>query len=173
MRKFSVTKDLNKDLQQLYWDRRLAVAISTEHARYVRNSKNLEFYCFNHPNKIHEYSTKYLLRHNFPFLKELNRFLKQASDGGLIAKWIKTCPHAAKKITNMKPFEDGSIIVELFIHNTAIIVAFIVLIIEKIVHKKVHTQGSGRFWSFIQTLIDSERYFLLNKVNIHLNREMV
>lgn len=71
-------------------------------------------------------------------------------------------------MANMKPFEDGSIIVELVIHNIAMIVAFIVLIIEKIVHKKVHTQGSGRFWRFIQTLIDSERYFFLNKVNIHL-----
>lgn len=99
--------------------------------------------------------------------------MNQASDGGLIAKWIKICPHFVKKMANMKPFEDGSIIVELVIHNIAMIVAFIVLIIEKIVHKKVHTQGSGRFWRFIQTLIDSERYFFLNKVNIHLNRKMV
>lgn len=133
----------------------------------------MEFYCFNYPNKIHESPTKYLLRHNFPFLKELNRFLKQASDGGLIAKWIKTCQHFVKKMANMKPFEDGSIIVELVIHNIAMIVAFIVFFIEKIVHKKGHTQGSGRFWRFIQTLIDSERYFLLNKSNIHLNREML
>ena len=63
----------------------MAVAISREH---VRNSRlKLDTYCFKKLEDIYHYELKFLVRKDFPYLNELNEFIRMAGATGLIEKW--------------------------------------------------------------------------------------
>lgn len=164
LQRFTVTEDMNKHLQQLNWDDKLAVAVSIKRAEYVKLNASMSFHCFNHPNKIYEYSTKFLLQRNFTFANELNRFIEQASDGGLINKWQRSYRFLDKEEIqrNFDSVKAESLILELIVHCTLSALACMILLLEKLVHKKVRMQASSPLWQFIQMAIDPERYFLLN-----------
>lgn len=98
-------------------------------------------------------------------MNELNRYIKQAGEGGFIVKWLKgICygPFSEKK----PPFEYIEVKGEMFqsIHmmNFCLMCgALLVAILEKIVFKKVQARNVG-FWKYVEMAIDPNRYFLLN-----------
>lgn len=49
---------------------------------------NCQLRCFD--EVIYEYVLKFLIRRDFAFMKELNKFIQIASASGLIKKWYKT-----------------------------------------------------------------------------------
>lgn len=75
-------------LSQLHQNSKLAVAISREHAYASRLPSQL--YCFDKEHIIYNYALTFLVRKDFRYLNELNRFVRAASAGGLIEKWQRS-----------------------------------------------------------------------------------
>lgn len=75
-------------MDELKWDDKLAVAAS--YAR-VRSDRSIftSYYCFDRLNSIHRHSLKFLMHKNFDMLNELNQFIEQAFESGLVVKWLK------------------------------------------------------------------------------------
>lgn len=163
--KFQITNDSKTDLQQLNWNSKIAVAGSFERAQYFKLKYNLDLYSFTHPNNIYEYPTKFLWRPMFPFANELNAFIKQATDGGLIDKWQKSYrPSMNRKTANQIMLLKFENFIPIFIIWVGIVlVLFSYLMIERIVYKKVRMQGSRQLWRYTELMIDPERHFLLKK----------
>lgn len=55
----------------------------------------------------------------------------------------------------------------LFICFCILLLAFVILIIEIIVDKKVRVENSARIWRYIEMSIDYRRYFLHNDFMEH------
>lgn len=89
LEKFNVCQNLDECLRRLDSNRRLAVAISLEHARNSRLIPASEIFCFANSNAILVYSLQILVRKGFPYLKELNTFINAARVSGLIDKWLE------------------------------------------------------------------------------------
>lgn len=153
---FEVTDHPDKCINELLWNDKLAIAISRELSICSRNNA----YCFDHPNIIYEYSLSMLTRKDFPLINELNQFIQGAVEGGLITRWLKRYRSREKEIppeyTDIN-WENFSIYVVFYLGLTFF--AFVMLIIEKIVYRKVREPNSKPFWRYIEMAIDPYRYF--------------
>lgn len=105
------------------------------------------------------------MRPNFPYSNELNRFIQQATEGGLINKWINNYRWHLK-------VADQNEIVYIKFQNWALFLGILLIVwlflislfmLERTVHKKVRTIGSRRIWKYIEMMIDPVRRCLLNK----------
>lgn len=170
LRQFNVVESPEQYLGELKWNNKLAIAISHEKSccrTQVENSRvNIqnEIYCFDHPNIVHDYSLKMLVRSIFPHLNELNRFIRYASEHGLIVKWMKDYQSTHKGKGHQFQYSKFSLefhadILVLFICMD--LVACIILFIEWIIHKKNQEQNSKSFWRFAEMFIDPYRYSFL------------
>lgn len=165
MEKFEITNDQNYNLRQLEWNSKLAVATSLERVRKMQLKSELKLYCFNNPNNIYEYSLKILMKKDFALVNELNRFIRYASDGGLIVKWLKGNTFISDSEKSSKfGFSEAHLNSLLFngiIFCGVSTLSMIVFIAEMLVYKNVQKNVSSTFWRYCQMFIDPYRYFLL------------
>lgn len=152
---------MSEHLHQLEWNNKIAVAVSLAEVQNDRRLSNL-VYCFNDP--IYEYSLKMFMRNDFPYINELNQFIQQAMDSGLILKWLKGYQFGSSIKRSEKTLYE-------YMHNHEALMllivfcclllslAFFMWIIEKIVHKKVCTQNSALIWKYIEMMIDPYRHY--------------
>ena len=165
LNKFIITNETDEYLEQLDWNYKLAVASSMERAQYFKSKRHFDVYSFTHPNQIHVYALKFLMRPNFPFANELNKFIEHATDGGLINKWrTKYQSHFKPKYQDETFFfkiENYLLIMVIFAH--LIFLANFIFVLERIVFKRVQMRRWRRFWRFVEMMIDPDRHFLLKK----------
>lgn len=163
--KFTVTNVTFENFKRLNWNGKLALASSFERVQYLKSKSYFDLYFFNYPNQIHTYAPKFLMRPRFSFANELNKFIEQASNGGLINKWLKRYQLVYKG-------KDSNGYMYIKIENLALLLCIFVIIwlftlfvlmIERIVFRKVRMVGSNRFWRYVEILIDPDRHFLMNK----------
>lgn len=162
LEEFHVCENLDECLSQLNWNSKLAVALSHEHAMNSHLISISQLYCFD--EVIYEYALKFLVRRDFAYTKELNKFIQMASAGGLIKQW-----HKNNKIRSMYKYEQeislqvtaekefGFAIIWLILMTSVILFAFF----EQIVYKKARAPNPSRFWMMIDLIIDSDRHFWL------------
>lgn len=81
-------------MQQLQWNNKLAIATSQERIRKYPSDLELKIFCFKDSNIIYGYSLKILWQNNFPLADQLNQFILNANNAGLIHKWSKANRHA-------------------------------------------------------------------------------
>lgn len=123
-----------------------------------------QVYCFEKPEIIYEYNLKFLVNKNFSYSKDLNKFIRMASENGLIEKWQKDLLKEYQKRPDYRTFRSLSIqnfygvLVVCLLFIIALIFAFI---LEKIVYNKTKTVNPSRFWIIIEIIIDPDRHFLL------------
>lgn len=154
-------------LQQLHTNRYLAVAISLEHAQYTHLISKSKIYCFENPETITEFAVQMLVRKDFPYLNELNAFINKAKESGLILKWLNE--NRNHQIHKEMHEGYGQINTETFL---IIFIAWIgltfipslIFVIERIVFHWAHKQNPTRISIFLEKMINSERYFLLNDI---------
>lgn len=162
---FAITNASNEYLEQLDWDEKLAVVSSFERAQYFKTKNNFDSYCFTHPNIVYEYATKFLCRPHFPFANELNKFIEQATDGGLINRWRTNYQsHFNPKYQDEAFYfkiENYLLIMVILVHM--IFLSYFVFVLERIVFKRVQLRGWRKFWRFVEMIIDPDRHFLLKK----------
>lgn len=153
---FKTCKDLNVYLSQLNQNEELAVAISREH---VRNSHILpQPYCFKQSEIIHDYSLTFLVRKDFPHLKDLNKFIAMASASGLIQKW-----HSGKTIRyrNKKDSHFTSYTTTILFVLVSLGLPIIIIFLERLIYKKTHVTNPKRIWLMAEMVIDPDRHFWL------------
>lgn len=165
--KFTVCNSLDVCLNKITCNSKLAIAISHAHSRHSRLIMMHQYYCFDNSEIIHEYAVKFLVRKEFPYLKELNHFIQMTSSSGLIEKW------RSEKL-NRSTYKNGILDYLTFDHFVAFIILgillwvclIIFLFIERLVYPKCRENNPSKFWIIIEIIIDSHRHFMLeNKYN--------
>lgn len=155
-------EDIQSAVHELSWNGTLALATSSAIVQSDRlNARSI--YCFEKSENIYDFSLKILMHKKFRLVHDLNKFLKQATETGLINKWSKRTNFAGKS-SQFQNYEAANKI------NTVLVIiwtlmnlsAFAVFIIEIFVDKKVRAKNSAPIWRYIQMSIDPYRYFLLN-----------
>lgn len=165
LNEFKILESKNDFLNELQWNDKLAVAISYERVQTDR-LLSASLYCLDDFNSIYGYSLKFLMRKNFLLMNELNQFIQQSSDAGLITKWLKGnqleySVQKPPKFQFVQSHMDAVLILFTFC-LCLFSIAALILLIEFIVDKKVRTEKSARFWRYIEMSIDSRRYLWLN-----------
>lgn len=160
LQNFKITENITESFHHLEINGHLAVAASLEEFKNDRSFIN-SVYCFDDFHKIHESFLNILMRLDFPLVNELNLFIQQAADGGLLFKWLKS------KVYIEKSSEFQYIQIDIQTESIVLIIwagmatfSFLMWIIEKIVYKKVRAPNSSRFWRYIEMAIDPYRHFL-------------
>lgn len=164
---FEVCNNLDKCLHELGQNSNVAVGISRAHGLHSRTHSTSEFYCFDKPEIIYEYDLKFLMRKDFPYSTELNRFIDMTGVAGLINKWYS---HGHTKVIKpentysqikMENFYGGYMIWLILYISSIFLFA-----LERFVYKKVTSSNTSNFWIIAEMIIDSDRHFLLeNKWN--------
>lgn len=168
MRNFKIVNNTNQYLNALKWENKLAVATSMELIRHGRFKHLSHIYCFDKSNEsIYGRSLSILVRNNFSQLNELNRFIDLAKSSGLINQWLKQYQVFTEIPLKYEytPFQLDSIMFELVIYIGIASLATIVLVLELIVNKQVHSPNARKFWRYIEIVIDPYRHFLLNDLD--------
>ena len=139
----------------------MAVAISREHVRYSR--LNLDTYCFKELEDIYHYELKFMVRKDFPYLNELNEFIRMAGATGLIEKW-----HSDRRIRYRKSNDNEIQSVSNYnlrgvyiIYFNVVVFVFLIVYCERLIHKKARQPNPKRFWLIAEMIIDPDRHFWL------------
>lgn len=156
LERFKTCGNLNECLRQLNHNSKLAVAISREHVRIKHFLPH--HYCFKNVEIIHDYALKFLIQKDFPYVKELNRFIATASASGLIEKW-----HKGKNLryTDVEHEHIANLKMSFMFIFMIMSVSFLMLCLERLVHKKTHQPNPSWSWLTIQMIIDPYRRFWL------------
>lgn len=173
LHRFELVQRPEEYFKQLDWDDKLAVAVSHQlsfspiHIGNDRFDPKKMIYCFDSENSIHEYAMKILMSKTFPFINELNRFILSASESGLITKWLMKYRSLTVKESSSEfaIFKAESLIVQVFISLGMLLFAFVVVILEGIVHEKARAENEIRFWYYLEIIIDPYRHFLLQDLS--------
>lgn len=164
--KFEICDDLKLCLKKLHQNSNLAVAVSRELARDGHFRLAPQLYCFQKSEIIYDYLLKFLVRKHFPYLHELNDFVRTASESGLIEKWHT--PNLNRNIINVEPIECNGIAMSDFIVLVVIYIllkigSFFLLFLEKLVYKNVRKRNASgmwlKFWLYAEMAIDPDRHF--------------
>lgn len=164
---FVVCDDLDFCLDQLNWNSALAVAIFFEHARNHLSGPDSQIYCFKNSEIISEYSLKFFVHDDFPYLNELNEFIHLTSASGLIEKWRSNKQMLNQSFTYKRKIHNRLVLYNfLGIFYVGAVMGIIVIstfFLERFVYTKVRTANTFRFWKIIEMMIDPNRHFLLEK----------
>lgn len=163
---FKVCENTELCLSWLHQNQKLAVALSREQSRMIQSRGDFGISCFEKSETIYEYSVKFMVREEFPYLNELNNFIRMASSAGLIEKWrsnirIKAHSKYSKRIHHKLRAESFYGIIMLVCGEYVLVV--IIFFLEIIIHKKVKALNSYRFWNYAEMFVNPERYFCLKK----------
>lgn len=139
------------------------MAISLEHARTNRLVKTSQFYCFEESEIIYDYHVRFLVREDFPYVHELNGFIREASASGLIEKWrLEKIIRLPQRFGEFE-FVDLSLYSYfgiLFIVIPVFFVVLSILVLEKVVYKKSRKPNASRIWVLLEIFIDADRHFM-------------
>lgn len=164
METFKICNDLDWCLSQLHGNAKLAVAISHEHAHNNRLISKSKFYCFKNSEIIYDYALKFLVRKDFPHLKQLNAFIGMTSASGFIKKWhiisrVEPQYTYSPKVYGILTIENvGVTYIAWF---TIALSTFLVFFLEMFIHKMAIKPNSSRIWKLIEMFINSDRHFWL------------
>lgn len=163
--KFEIITNPYQHLRELQFDERLAVGVSFEHVQNDELVNRQNIFCFESPNHIYSYSMNVLTSKDFPYLAELNRFIKMASESGLVVKWLKgyTFGSVPEKKSSSEYVE---VKLEMYVYLVLIalslqILACLIAIIESTAFKKIHMDNARPFWRIIEMTVNPYRYFLM------------
>lgn len=165
LHKFVTVSNPYEYLHELEWNDKLAVGVSLGNMQNDEIMSRLNLYCFDRLNHIYEYPLKILASKRFQFMVQLNRFIEMANEAGLTVKWLKGIRFGP--ISEEKPlFEYAVVSIEVFIVFLIIIFSMFVFTvfvftIEKITFNKIHSENITKLWKFVDMMINSKRYFLV------------
>lgn len=163
LERFKICNNLDACLNQLDQNSKLAIAISYEHSQNSLSiSSQSSYHCFSKSEIIYEYALKFLVRKNFPHLRELNEFIQRASASGLIEKWRLKNQYRNNHPNDMFGYLTFEHFLGIVILGCFLWILFIIfLFIERFVYTKNRTTNPLRFWVFIEMVIDPHRHFML------------
>lgn len=79
---------MNACLLEIKYDKKLAVAISRQHAQNARiNLTQNDMFCFDKANNLFSYSVVMLFKKDHHLLPLVNTLIRRTAEAGLILKW--------------------------------------------------------------------------------------
>lgn len=160
MEKFEIIDDIDRCLDRLKFDDKLAVATSRFH---VKTTPHEKIDCFDQSQNIHNYLNTFMIRSDFPKKKLFNDVLKHVVSSGLVPKWKKDLQfyRETETTTSVKSIRNGIMVRQGIMFFSVSISTFIV---EIIIHRKAHSNNASFFWKFLDKVIYGQRcFFLLQK----------
>lgn len=165
LQKFNICENLDVCLKRLDSNQRLAVAISLEQAQSSRYASKI--YCFRKSDAFLAYSLQILVRKDFPFLEELNKFINAASASGLIEKWQTDnkarCDFKYPTDRFHQMTMDNFVTFFILWISLAIVPCF-VFVLENVIFYMTHKQNPTKFSHYLELWIDGDRHFLLDDI---------
>lgn len=163
MESFEIVEELDFHLKRLSYDDDIAVAVFHQYASYTHLTKGTNIYCFSHFEATQNYELKILMTKNFTFASELNRFIQNAVEGGLIKKWLMN-EEVIHKFDQTDPYFipltlkylEGCLYIVVGMYS----VIFFVAIAEQICYRKAKQPNVKKFWIYAEHLISPEKLFL-------------
>lgn len=156
---FEICDNFDRCLSQLEQWPNLAIGISRA---YVRNKYYPQVYCFERKETLYEYSLKFLTQKDFPYMKELNRFVEMANAAGLIEKWAKSVPiQSVKQENSYSRLKTDNFIGVYILMVFGYFLIFGIFLFERYAYKKARERSSSKIWATIDMVIDGNRYFML------------
>lgn len=147
----------------------MAVAVSREYAWNTRFLGRSAVYCFENSEAIYNYALKILMKSDFPLANELNKFIKYATEGGLIVKWVKDnqVQHKrGKELVNVIPLGVPHFNGVLIIYAGLWIFTFLIAIGEQVIYRQARKPNCAKFWIYAEMAIDADRHYLLRYIEI-------
>lgn len=161
---FSVCNDIDKCLDYLTSNDGddLAVGISRLHAATTSHFENHKIFCFDRSQNIANYSMSLLIRKDLELIVEINAIIRNAVEGGLIAKWHKensvvVRPDAGHIVSDSLGMQYAWAIFY-FLYFPAIIVATAVYFVECYVARKMKQPRRLKLWRYLSQCLDAHRY---------------
>lgn len=166
MSKFQVTSATQDYVDQLEWNDKLAVATSVEQIRFHSKFK---VHCFRNPQSIYEYPLSFFVQKDFPFLIELNMFIQQTGSSGLLSKWLGNYQNEFSIKSDNFRYIEMNIDTIWYMGSVCLcmlLTAFLVLNVERFIHKRTREMDVLRVWRFVEIMIDPKRHFLLKDLSL-------
>lgn len=109
-----------------------------------------------------------LMRKDFPLANELNNFIRQTSESGLIEKWLKR--YRSQEQENIY-IEYSRFSTESYymIYGIYVFTSFLstsILALEIVIKKNLKKINSSRLWRYLEMYIDPYRYFFSGHVRV-------
>lgn len=147
----------------MHLDQDIAVAISAEYFRSISTDVTKNIYCIHESGFSSTHGLNFLVRDDFEFKRELDRFISMANEGGLISKWMADLglEHVTQhEDKNKSEVTMAHIISLLIVCGSCIFLTLLVFLVEILIYKQKSKSNAGKFWSFAELVIDPERHFL-------------
>lgn len=152
-------------MNQLSYNDDLAIAVSHDYALNYHLMHGTNIHCFNGFETIQEVSLKVLMKKDFRYIDELNRFIKYSVEGGLIKKWLTNEEMLHKYDQIEPPFYEmtlKSAVSFFFILIALWVFCIFVALAEHIVYRKAKKQQNpSKFWIYAERMINTDRLYLL------------
>lgn len=163
MQQFNICKEIDDCLTRLQFTEQLAVATSRRHALSLNL---LDVYCFDRSQDIQTYLNSFLIRTKCKHRTEIDSTMKRIIMAGLVTKWQKDFKKPMRQAENTRSVG----IMKLdnlngFIYLFGLMFGIITLIffLEILIFKKSHSRRANRYWKFAHMLINTKRYFKINR----------
>lgn len=163
--RFDLCETFDNCLHQFEMNEQLAMAISNEYYESVIMHQNEEIYCLTETELSFRRGSIFLLRNTSSLLlRQLNQFIVQANEAGLIVKWLRSLYHSknVKKHRNafMAELTWDQLVALPIIIGILLIFAGFIFVAEIIIHSKNLRSDANIFWRFAGLLIDPDRHFI-------------
>lgn len=164
-RHFDLCETIDECLHQFETSKRLTIAISNECYKNVIMHQNEEIYCLTETELSFKRGSIFLLRNNSSLiLHQLNAFVDQSNEAGLIVKWLRSL-YSLKNVKKHRTAFMAEITWDQFVGfhiviSAALIFGSFVFWAEIIIHSKNSRSDANVFWKFAGLLIDPDRHFI-------------
>lgn len=168
---FETCNDMDECLAKLADENNydLAVGVSRLHAMHSRLFQNHNIFCFRPSENIENYSISLAIRGNVELVSRINRVIRGALEGGLIAKWER------ENAIRVRPENDGIVAYQPWRLETLLSVfyfclfagfalGFSLFLFEHYVAYEIGRPQSAKkriFWSLMEKAIDGRRHVLV------------
>lgn len=159
---FEVCDDIDKCLNRLKFDDKLAVATSRLHIQAMPLHQRI--FCFDRSQNIYSYLNSFKIRMDYPKRHDIDKILKEITTAGLVSKWQKDIRRYIKSKKRHSDVHSINITDFYFAFLFAMLLTNLsisAILIEFIIYYKVNSSRSKHYWQFWDKFISGKRYFLL------------
>lgn len=162
LKNYQICHEIGDCLNQLKWNDRLAVGVSSHLARNYPPVPYTEMKCFGDTESIRGRFIAMYVWKGHPLLAEILSLTNRAFESGLFVKWHREVQHSPKEMYKFPvvQFEVEHLGAALVCFSIFLFAAFVAFATELVIHKKLRAPNPHRFWILIDVIINDNRYFL-------------
>lgn len=167
-KEYTTCIDIDKCLEKLKWDDKLAVSANQQHVRNSHLIKISEMYCFPKTESLLNSLFGMRVRQKHEFLLQINSIIQRCVEAGLFQKWEK---ESYLYPTDAKQREDRLVILTvahigggLLVLICGLILAFLSFMAENYVNRKLRQKNCRLFWILLANFVDGRRFYFRHSI---------